>query len=101
LVSVLRSRSVIDDIGNIQYNASRTIVVLRIEDENDNRPQFDIISPLTVGYPNVEIANQLLPPYLTKIQVSGAQQHSGTGIVLFIEVVYLRTFQSKHSELLY
>jgi len=70
-VSVLRSRSAIDDIGNIEYDALRTVIVLQIEDINDNRPEFDITS-LTVGYPNAEIAHQLLPPYLMKVQVMKA-----------------------------
>jgi hypothetical protein len=72
LVSVLRSRSVIDDIGTIEYDALRTVIVLRIQDVNDNRPQFNETSPLTVGYPSAKIANQLLPPYLAKIQVMRA-----------------------------
>jgi hypothetical protein len=64
----LRSRSAIDDIGTIKYEASRTVYVLQIQDINDNRPQFNITS-LTVGYPNEEIAHQLWPPYLVKVQV--------------------------------
>jgi len=73
-VSVSRSRSVIDDIGTIEYDPLRTVNVLQIQDINDNRPQFDITS-LTVGYPNAEIAHQLLPPYLMKVQVMTA--HAG------------------------
>jgi hypothetical protein len=73
-VSVLRSRSAIDDIGTIVYDASMTVTVLQIEDINDNRPEFDITS-LTVGYPNAEIAHQLMPPYLMKVQVMRA--HAG------------------------
>lgn len=67
-----RSRSLIDEIGTIKYDALRTVIVLGIEDVNDNLPQFNITSPLTVGYPNAETANQLLPPYLTKIQATDA-----------------------------
>jgi hypothetical protein len=71
-VFVLRSQSAIDNIGTIKYDASRTVIVLRIEDINDNQPKFELTSPLTVGYPNAEIAGQLLPPYLMKIQVMRA-----------------------------
>lgn len=67
-VSVSRSRSAIDDIGTIEYNKSRTVIVLQIEDKNDNRPVFDITS-ITVGYPSAEIVHQLMPPYLMKVQV--------------------------------
>lgn len=70
LVFVWRSQSILDEIGNIEYDVLKTILVLKIGDENDNRPQFKTItSPLTVGYPNAEIAKQLLPPYLTQVQV--------------------------------
>jgi hypothetical protein len=79
LVCVLRSRSVIDEIGTIKYDALRTVIVLGIEDVNDNLPQFNITSPLTVGYPNAETANQLLPPYLTKIQVMRAHAVLASG----------------------
>jgi hypothetical protein len=71
-VSVLRSRSAIGDIGTIEYDALRTVNVLQIEDINDNRPEFNITS-LTVGYPSAEIAHQLLPPYLMKVQVMRAR----------------------------
>jgi hypothetical protein len=71
-VSVLRSRSAICDIGTIEYDALRTVIVLRIEDKNDNRPEFNITS-LTVGYPSAEIAHQLLPPHLMKVQVMKAR----------------------------
>ena len=71
-VSVLRSRSAIDDIGTIEYDALRTVIVLQIEDINDNQPEFDLTS-LTVGYPNAEIAHQLLPSYLMKVQVMKAR----------------------------
>lgn len=70
-VSVLRSRSTIDDIGNIEYDELRTVTLIQIEDINDNRPKFDITS-LTVGYPSAEIAHQLLPPYLVNVQVMRA-----------------------------
>jgi hypothetical protein len=66
--SVLRSQSAIDDIGNIECNASRAVIVLQIEDEDDNLPKFDTKS-ITVGYPSAEIVRQLLPPYLMKVQV--------------------------------
>jgi hypothetical protein len=69
-VSVFRSQSVIDDIGTLNYDPERTVIVLRI-DYNDNRPEFNIKS-LTVGYPNAEVANQLLPSYLMKAQVMRA-----------------------------
>jgi hypothetical protein len=70
LVFVWRSQSVLDEIGNIEYDALKTVIVLKIGDENDNRPQFKTTtSPLTVGYPNAEIAKQLLPPSLTQVQV--------------------------------
>jgi hypothetical protein len=69
-VFVWRSQSVPYEIGNIEYNALKTVIVLKIGDENDNRPQFKTVtSPLTIGYPNAEIAKQLLPPYLTQVQV--------------------------------
>jgi hypothetical protein len=71
-VSVLRSRSAIDDIGTIEYDRSRTVIYFQIEDMNDNQPEFGITS-LTVGYPNAEIARQLLPPYLMKVQVMRAR----------------------------
>ena len=73
-ISVLRSRSAIDDIGTIKYDPLTTVIVLQIEDINDNRPEFDVTS-LTVGYPNAEIIQQLLPPYLMKVQVMIA--HAG------------------------
>jgi hypothetical protein len=73
-VSVLSSQSAIDEIGTIEHDSLRTVIVLQIEDINDNRPEFDITS-LTVGYPNAEIAHQLLPPYLMKVQVMRA--HAG------------------------
>jgi hypothetical protein len=61
---------VLDEAGSIEYNPLQTVIVLKVGDENDNRPQFKtIISPLTIGYPSAEIANQLLPPYLTQVQV--------------------------------
>lgn len=67
---VSRSQSAIDQIGSIEYNALRTVIVLKIGDENDNRPEFSTItSPLTIGYPNAEITRQLLPPFLTQVQV--------------------------------
>ena len=71
-VSVLRSQSAFDDIGTIEYDRVMTVIVLQIEDINDNRPEFDKTS-LTVGYPNAEIAHQLLPPYLMKVQVMRAR----------------------------
>jgi hypothetical protein len=61
---------VLDEVGNIDYNPLQTVIVLKVGDENDNRPQFrTITSPLTIGYPSAEIAKQLLPPYLTQVQV--------------------------------
>ncbi|XP_033610358.1 uncharacterized protein LOC111871971 isoform X2 [Cryptotermes secundus] len=67
----IRSQSVLDEIGNIEYDVLKTVLVLKIGDENDNRPQFKTItSPLTVGYPNAEIAKQMLPPYLTQVQAT-------------------------------
>jgi hypothetical protein len=71
-VSLSRSRSAIEDIGTIEYDPLRTVNVLQIQDINDNRPQFNITS-LTVGYPIAEIAHQLLPPYLVKVQVTTAR----------------------------
>jgi ribosomal protein L2 len=70
-VPVFRSRSVIDDIGTIEYDPARTVTVLRIDYMNDYRPEFKITS-LTVGYPTLAVANQLLPPYLMKAQVMRA-----------------------------
>jgi len=67
-VSVLRSRSAIDDIGTIKNNLLSTVIVLQIEDINDNRPEFDTTS-VTIGYPTAETVHQLLPPYLMKVQV--------------------------------
>ncbi|XP_021934572.1 uncharacterized protein LOC110837076 isoform X2 [Zootermopsis nevadensis] len=67
----IRPQSTIDEVGSIEYNALRTVIVLKIEDENDNRPEFSTIaSPLTVGYPNAEITRQLLPPFLTQVQAA-------------------------------
>jgi hypothetical protein len=70
LVFVSRSRSAVGQIGSIKYNTSKTVIVLKIGDENDNRPKFNnITSPVTVGYPNEEISRQLLPRFLTQVQV--------------------------------
>jgi hypothetical protein len=77
-VSVLRWRSAIDDIGTIEYDTSRTVSVLQIDDINDNRPEFDMKS-LTVGYPSAEIAHQLLPPYLVRVQVMTARADLSSG----------------------
>jgi len=100
-VSVLRSRSAIDDIGTIEYITSRTVIILQIEDINDNRPEFDVTS-ITVGYPSTETVHQLLPPYLMKVQVMrthaglpSGKQVNELGLFYSSKCFFLMTFQSK------
>ncbi|XP_069705298.1 uncharacterized protein [Periplaneta americana] len=65
------SRSGIYDIGNVAYNAAKTVIVIHIEDINDNAPTFDTTS-LTVGYPDADIAEYFSSSLLTQVQATDA-----------------------------
>lgn len=54
-----------DDIPNL---ANQTVVFVIVDDINDNAPVF-VNTKQAVGYPTREIALEILPPYLTIVEV--------------------------------
>lgn len=55
-----------DDIVNV---ADQTIVFVVVDDINDNHPAF-VNTKEAVGYPTKELALEILPPYVTVVEVS-------------------------------
>lgn len=59
-----------DDIPNL---ANQTVVFVIVDDINDNAPVF-VNTKQAVGYPNREIALEILPPYVTTVEVKSERQ---------------------------
>lgn len=64
-----RSRTWVNLEDDLQNSASQTIVFVIVDDINDNPPSFVNTKP-AVGYPSEELALEILPPYVTTVQVS-------------------------------
>lgn len=59
-----------DDILNA---ADQTIVFVVVDDINDNPPAF-VNTKEAVGYPTKELALEILPPYVTVVEVSREEE---------------------------
>lgn len=72
---------------DIEYEWSLTMLTVIIEDINDNEPIF--ISPTesrtVIGYPEAEVAESILPPYLTIVQATDADEGNFAKIQYSIE----------------
>ncbi|XP_055372004.1 uncharacterized protein LOC129605987 [Condylostylus longicornis] len=58
---------------NIKSSLVETVLTVIIEDINDNKPIFEYPPPDTkfvIGYPDVEVSNNILPQYLIKVNAT-------------------------------
>lgn len=73
------SRSINPSIGDgrwytltndIDFTSDWTVINLIIEDVNDNIPEFDPLTPTLIGYPEPEVANDIMPSCLVIVHAT-------------------------------